>query len=272
MANGAPTSGERHLRTGRRRIQAFRLDEPPVGAEPARRHPRKGVEPSALRGEVLTDNKGLATFTDVITSGVHTLTIKDVVKSGNIYDPTRNKISNNQSTYTVDNNYVYIFDFGFSYTSAKGKNPASLQGSFTIYDQSDTKISGVVIGAIWEYNGVNASQIVYSQATDNKGVTSVSYGSPASGTYKLYVTNVTLINYDYKSTSDNFIFPQTYTLPLLKMELSTSNSNALSGSFTHLNTNAINYINNLNDNSISTNNIVNHFSCLELKYFIFSLL
>lgn len=170
-----------------------------------------------------TDNKGVATFTKTLTTGTHTLTVKNVSYTGDIYEPSLNKIS--QSSYYANNYYMYIDAFSWSYATAKGKNPSSLTGTFTIYDQSNSKISGVVVGVIWQINGVNDSQVIYSSPTNAQGQTTVTYTSPPSGTYKLYLINVTLTNYYYKPSSDLVSFPQSYTAPFLNLA---SNNNLIS--------------------------------------------
>ena len=189
-----------------------------------------------------TNNKGIATFSKALTTGVHTLTVTNVSNTGNVYETSLNKIT--QSSFTANDNYVYIENFGWSYKSAAGQNPASLTGTFTIYDQGGNKISGVVVSVIWQYNSVNQSQIVYSQPTNPQGQTVVTYTSPVTGSYKIYVNNVTLANYYYKPSSDLVTFPQSYNAPLLQLE-SINNLSTIIGS------------NNGITNSLSTNNIFN---------------
>ena len=164
---------------------------------------------STIAENGLTDNKGTITFQETLVYGVNTLTVTNVFLTGKIYDPSRNGITNNQSSYTVNSNYIYVNSFSFS-TTKKG----DLQASMVINDQTDSGISGVSVTIMWEINGVNQTSTVTAttQTSNPKGTAYFTINSPISGTYKIYLINVFLTNYDYDSTSNNVTFPQTTTV------------------------------------------------------------
>ena len=150
-----------------------------------------------------TNSKGIATFTESLFTGTYVLTITNVSNPGNSYQPSLNKISNNQSTYTVTNNYVYINSLTWTNTSAKGNTPSSIDALLTVVDQNNNAISGVLVTIVWNINGVNQTTTV-SGTTGNikstQGAVDFSISSPTSGAiYRIYVVNVVLANYDYNS-------------------------------------------------------------------------
>ena len=156
-----------------------------------------------------TNNKGIATFQETLVYGENILTITNVSLTGKIYDPSRNGITNNQSSYTVNANSIYVNSFSNSITK-KG----ALQVNIVINDQTNNGISGVLVTIMWEINSVNQTNTVTATTSNSnpKGTAIFSISNPVSGTYKVYLISVVLTNYDYDSLSNNVSFPQTITV------------------------------------------------------------
>ncbi len=164
-----------------------------------------------------TKQNGQVTFTESLLTGTHILTITDVSNTGNIYDPTRNHLTNNQSIYTVNTNYVYISGFNWDYTAPTKTKPSVLQALLTVNDQTNNPISGVSVTIQWEVNGVNQSTTITGTTQTigkTKGAVTFSLSSVTSGfNYSIYIINVSLTNYDYQSSSNTVTFPQSFTIP-----------------------------------------------------------
>lgn len=170
-----------------------------------------------------TNSKGIATFTQTLAIGTNTLKIQNVSATGKIYLPSDNKVTNNGSSYIVNNNYIYVQGITFSYTTAKGSNPASLSATVTVYDQNNQAIKSVSVDVIWNYpNGVNSS--IITATTNNKGEAVFSNSSLTSGTYTIYISSLSLTGYDYKYSS-NVVFSAQYASPLFSLQLNNVNKN-----------------------------------------------
>ena len=81
---------------------------------------------------------------------------------------------------------------------------------------SNNPISGVTVTIIWEVNGVNQTSTVSGTTktiSGTKGAVTFSISSPVSGSYKIYVLNAVLSNYDYDSTLNTSSLGSNYTVP-----------------------------------------------------------
>ena len=162
-----------------------------------------------------TSQKGTVTFTELLAVGVNTLTITDVSNPGNIYDPSRNNLSNNQSIYTVTTNYIYVNSLTWTFTGATKSKFSVLQAMLTVNDQNNNPISDVTVTIIWEVNGVNQTSTVSGTTqtiSGTKGAVTFSISSPASGSYRIYVVSASLTNYDYNYSLNSNLLVQSYTV------------------------------------------------------------
>lgn len=166
----------------------------------------------------ITSNKGLAVFTQTSSIGLHTLTVQNVQKDGNIYDPTRNKITNNQSTYTVNSNYIYVNSLSWTYTVASKSKPTILEVLIVVNDQANNPISGVSTFVVWQNPSlVNTSMFgTTGNIQGTQGAVKFTVSSPASGNHVIFMENLVLNSYDYDQSANKITFPSSFTSPLLK--------------------------------------------------------